>query len=186
MSLKTLTKNQIKSVVYIAGLLLIFFLIGQAIDLEFLNSHIERAGMWAPTLYILTKISTVVFAPLSGTSLYIIAGPLFGLGWGIVYTIIGDMIGYSILFYIGRKYGLRVIGRIAGEGTVETVRVIVGKISDVKTFVKTSFAFFWFPEGVTIAISLGDFKYKKFIGILFLLDILASVTVISISTFILM
>ena len=68
------------------------------IDIEELSAFVARAGLWGPLALILLKASTIVFAPLSGSPLYPLAGALFGPWWGLLYIMLGESLGGSIAF----------------------------------------------------------------------------------------
>ena len=78
-------------------------------DLEEIRNNVEDMGIYGPILFILVKISTIVFAPLAGAPVYLLAGPLFGFYEGFAYVLVGDIIGYTIAFYIRRLYGKRTL-----------------------------------------------------------------------------
>src|SRR5210317_2068933 len=62
---------------------------------------IERAGIWAPAVYILFySFRSLVFFPAS--LLTIIAGMLFGPWYGLLYTLIGENISANVSFIVGR------------------------------------------------------------------------------------
>jgi len=79
-------------------------------------------------VFILLKAATVVFAPLSGSALYVIA-PSLRSGWlAILYVTIGNAIGISIAYWLGYAYADRAIGRFVGQKSVEQAHVIVDKM----------------------------------------------------------
>jgi len=79
-------------------------------------------------LFIFLKALTVVFAPLSGSALYVIA-PVMWPGWlAIVYVSVGNAIGISIAYWLGHRYADRAIRRFVGQRSVEQAHRIVDKI----------------------------------------------------------
>src|SRR5262245_4734339 len=52
-------------------------------------AYVTEAGPWAPLVFIALKASTFVFAPLSGTSLKLASGALFGTWEGMILTLVG-------------------------------------------------------------------------------------------------
>ena len=69
-----------------------------------LESFLEKAGIWAPVLFILIYAAGIcLFLP--GTLLTGLGAALFGPYWGFVYVWIGAMIGSSAAFFIGRTLG---------------------------------------------------------------------------------
>jgi uncharacterized membrane protein YdjX (TVP38/TMEM64 family) len=87
-----------------------------AIGVDELRQMMKDAGPLAPLIYILLKIVTYIFAPLTSGPIQIIAAPLFGNVWlGTFYTLIGEVIGGSISFWIARRLGRPVVERFVGK-----------------------------------------------------------------------
>jgi uncharacterized membrane protein YdjX (TVP38/TMEM64 family) len=99
-------------IVVTGGLIYLMSTIGT----ERLQQYVTNAGPFAPIAYILLRALTYVFAPLTTGPIQFASGALFGAWQGIVYSIIGETIGGSINFWIGRKFGRPVVLRLAGEG----------------------------------------------------------------------
>jgi uncharacterized membrane protein YdjX (TVP38/TMEM64 family) len=85
------------------------------IGTERLQAWVESAGPLAPIAYMLLRALTYVFAPLTTGPIQLASGALFGLWEGIAYSLIGEALGGSINFWIGRKLGRPVVLRLAGE-----------------------------------------------------------------------
>ena len=97
----------------------------QVIGLDHIRDTIASAGVFAPLIYIFIKILTYVVAPLSSGPLQLSAGILFGLIPGTLYTLIGEVIGGSIAFWLSRRFGRSVVHRLVGEDgmtRVDTLR----------------------------------------------------------------
>lgn len=93
-----------------------------AIGVENLQIFIEDAGPWAPLVYISLKAITYIFAPLTSGPIQIIAGTLFGNIWlGVLYTLIGEVIGGSVSFWIARKFGRSFIRRLVGDSAMNQI-----------------------------------------------------------------
>jgi uncharacterized membrane protein YdjX (TVP38/TMEM64 family) len=80
-----------------------------------LRQSIIDAGPLAPLVYIGLRALTYVFAPLTTGPIQVASGALFGVWEGILYSLLGEVLGGSINFWIGRKLGRPVVLRIAGE-----------------------------------------------------------------------
>jgi uncharacterized membrane protein YdjX (TVP38/TMEM64 family) len=62
---------------------------------------VRGLGLWAPLVFIAGyAVATVAFVP--GSALTLAAGPLFGLGWGVLYVFCGAVLGSSAAFLIAR------------------------------------------------------------------------------------
>lgn len=87
-----------------------------AIGVDELRQIMKDAGPLAPLIYIFLKTVTYVFAPLTSGPIQIIAAPLFGNIWlGTLYTLIGEVLGGSISFWIARRMGRPVVVRFVGK-----------------------------------------------------------------------
>jgi uncharacterized membrane protein YdjX (TVP38/TMEM64 family) len=80
-----------------------------------LQAMIEEAGPLAPIVYMLLRALTYVFAPLTTGPIQLASGALFGIWEGIAYSLLGEALGGSINFWIGRRFGRPVVLRLAGE-----------------------------------------------------------------------
>jgi uncharacterized membrane protein YdjX (TVP38/TMEM64 family) len=93
-----------------------------AIGEDNLRRAIEEAGIFAPLLYIAIKAATYIFAPLTSGPIQVIAGKLFGsVELGVLYTLIGEVLGGSISFWIARRFGRPVVLRFVGKKGMEQV-----------------------------------------------------------------
>jgi uncharacterized membrane protein YdjX (TVP38/TMEM64 family) len=109
---------------FTALLLLVVLYVGlalalQAIGLDNAQAFIEQTGWWAPAIFILLCAVSLILAPLSGSSLFVVGGALFGkeLAWFLSWT--ASIVGCSANFWISRKFGRRVVGRFVGEGNLD-------------------------------------------------------------------
>lgn len=91
------------------------------VGVERLQNVIEEAGPLAPLIYISIKAATYVFAPLSSGPIQLVSGTLFGLVPGIIYTLIGEVLGGSISFWIARSFGRPVVVRFVGKEGLKRV-----------------------------------------------------------------
>jgi len=99
-----------------------------AVGVENLQQFIEDAGAWAPIFYITLKAITYIFAPLTSGPIQVIAGTLFGNIWfGVLYTLIGEVIGGSISFLIARRFGRPVIQRLVGNQAMQQIEDFYNK-----------------------------------------------------------
>jgi uncharacterized membrane protein YdjX (TVP38/TMEM64 family) len=81
---------------------------------ENLGRFFERAGIWAPLLYmILYAVGVSMFIP--GTLLTGLGAAIFGAYWGFLYVWIGAMAGASSAFVIGRTLGREFAASLIGN-----------------------------------------------------------------------
>ncbi|MEJ7713277.1 MAG: VTT domain-containing protein [Pyrinomonadaceae bacterium] len=84
------------------------------IDQTELQAFIERAGIWAPVVYIAVYIvATSLLLP--STALNVTGGALFGPLWGVVWTSIGAILAAIISFLFTRTIGYEMVNRKFGN-----------------------------------------------------------------------
>lgn len=100
----------------------ISYLIMNAVGgVEKLRSLVESAGLFAPLVFIGLKTLTYVIAPLSGTPLKLIGGALFGFWDGLLFIVIGDVLGASLNFWIARLFRVKAIVKLGGKKTLKQI-----------------------------------------------------------------
>jgi len=164
------------SSIFVISIILIFSIGSLFIDLKTFQLYVEGAGIWAPFLYILLKSSTVIFAPLSGTALYIFSVPIFGFWWAILYSFIGDLIGAVVTFYIARIYGKPIVAYFIGRKNLKYVYAALDIMSTPKGFLSLRFATITTPEIASYSAGLSTLPFKKFIFIHMLIDSIPTLT----------
>lgn len=145
---------------------------------ENLQNLVQSSGAIAPIVFILLKISTIVFAPLSGTPLFIVAWSLFGVGPAIVLLVIGDAIGYSIAFFLSRHFGRKYVEDHIAKNESGLLHKIVKNISSVKGFIVTCFLFIYVTDLLAYGAWLSRLPYKYFFPIFVTGDLIAIVIVV--------
>lgn len=154
-------KEVIKNIIGLIVVCLIIFISFRYIDMDQIQNMIRDAGVWAPILFVLAKASTIVFAPLSGSPLYPLAGALFGLGHGFVYIVIGDALGATISFYISRLLGRTFVERFA-RSNMGAIDRTLSFIEKKKGFFIARVCFAALPEVVSYAAGLTRIKFIPF------------------------
>lgn len=148
------------------------------IDIEELKGWVMNAGPWAPIVFILLKISTVVIAPISGSPLYPLIGLLFGFFPGFLYATFGDFLGYTIAFCISRYLGRKYVLRLIEKNETGLLARIVDRIGSEKGFFFACLAFGVFPELLAYGAGLSRLPYYRFIFILWPLSMVVSATLV--------
>lgn len=84
----------------------------------------SNLGPWAPFLYITLQIAQVVVAPIPGQIVGGVGGFLFG-HWGILWTTIGSLVGFWLVFAIARHFGRPLIEKIFKKPAVDKFDFII-------------------------------------------------------------
>ena len=77
-----------------------------------IRNYIKSFGIFAPLIFIGIVILQVLFAPIPGQVAGIAGGYIFGVYLGILYSMIGLIIGSFIVFYLARKFGRTFVEKI--------------------------------------------------------------------------
>lgn len=115
MSRSQLLKRVLLILIGFAALYAIMVLALRAIGLDNAHRWIQQSGNWAPLLFILLGALSLVAAPLSGSSLFILGGALFGKEKAFLLSWVASIIGCSINFWISKRLGRSVVGRMIGH-----------------------------------------------------------------------
>lgn len=84
----------------------------------------QGIGPWAPLLYICLQILQTVVAPIPGQIVGGVGGFLFG-NWGILWTTIGSVIGFWLVFIIARRFGRPLLEKIFKKPAVDKFDFII-------------------------------------------------------------
>lgn len=122
----TLTHRQrilvlVAVLVVVLGLGLILGARGSAlVDPVGLRTWIAGFGLLAPIVFVALQAGQVLFAPVPGQVLGLVAGYLFGAVLGTVYSVVGATIGSVLAFWLSRRYGRPFVARTVDEETLAT------------------------------------------------------------------
>jgi uncharacterized membrane protein YdjX (TVP38/TMEM64 family) len=99
----------------VAAILLIRFTpVKEYLTADSLGNFMEKAGGWAPLLFILIyAVGVCLFVP--GTLLTGLGAAIFGAYWGFLYVWAGAMIGAAAAFFIGRTLGREFAASLVGD-----------------------------------------------------------------------
>lgn len=81
-------------------------------------------GPWAPFFYVMLQVLQTVVAPIPGQIVGGVGGFLFG-HWGILWTTIGSIIGFWLVFLIARRFGRPLLEKIFKKSVVDKFDFII-------------------------------------------------------------
>lgn len=169
-------------VCFIAGAIFVirFTPVRNFLTVESLGSFMDRAGVWAPIVYmIFYAVGVCLFVP--GTLLTGIGAALFGAYWGFVYVWVGAMLGASGAFFIGRTLGRDFAASLIGDklkkyddaierngfATVLYLRLVYFPFTPMNFGMGlTKVRFIDYFSGTGLGIIVGTFIFTFFIGTL--------------------
>ncbi len=89
-------------------------------DLESLRDYIRSFGNWAPVVSILLLVFQALAAPIPGFVVVFANGLAFGLFWGWVFSLAGQVLAAALCFWIARTLGRGPTSAIVGRLGVES------------------------------------------------------------------
>ncbi len=160
-----LMKKSYGTMLGVAALLGAFVIASFFIPIDTAQEYVAKAGIWAPVVLILLKATTIVAAPVSGSPLYPVAGLLFGPWFGMLYIVLGDLLGSVISFYISRIYGRRIVNALLDAKSEQYVDAVLTYMEDMRGFIIARIVFAPLPEVVSYAAGLTKIKFSRFVWI---------------------
>lgn len=135
----------------------------EAIGVKRIQGLVEQAGPAAPLVYILLRVASFVIAPLSTGPIQFAAGVLFGLWPGVVYSLIGEVIGGSANFWIARLLGRPVVARLAGKGGMARIEKFYRQAGEAWTLVYARLFLFAIYDFISYAAGFTPIKYRQYL-----------------------
>ena len=113
-----------RTITIIITLLLILFIIygfreGLFTSNEKLVEYIAGYGTIGPIIFMLLQIVQVIFPVIPGGASCLVGVLAFGPIWGFIYNYVGLCLGSMVVFYLSRRYGLRLIRKLFSKETVD-------------------------------------------------------------------
>jgi|694.fasta_scaffold154413_2 uncharacterized membrane protein YdjX (TVP38/TMEM64 family) len=167
-NIQKISKKQLYS-----GLLTILIILGFGITLTVLIRTIgaselrvivEKSGVLGPLIFMIIHIITIMVTPGGGGVVLILSsGTLFGFGAGLFYSVLSAAIGASGNFWLSRKFGKNIVGRLVSEESFKKLDPIAKRVNSgnplllVPIFSTSAFNLSCYAIGLT------NIKYNKFI-----------------------
>lgn len=173
-----LMKSSYTTIIGIAVLIGAFIIASLFIPLDTAQEYVASTGIWAPLVLILLKATTIVAAPLSGSPLYPVAGILFGPWFGILYIVLGDLLGSVISFFISRIYGRRIVNILLDEKSEKYVDAVLTYMEDTRGFIIARIIFAPLPEVVSYASGFTKIPFWRFVWIHNLIGLVPTIALV--------
>ena len=159
-----------------SGVILLGLLTGD-IDVEKVREWIRDLGAWGPVLLILVLAVAMIIAPIPNPPFMIAAGIAWGTFLGVVYAVIGQLLGSVVIFGISRKFGRRFIPKLIGEEGAEKVDRLAKEMGPHLVFwwrmMPVSFDFAAYAAGLT------GMSFRLFTTLVFLGSIVPTTVVVA-------
>ena len=148
---------------FVAILYLILALALQTIGLDNAQLLVKQTGVWAPVVFIFLCAASLIIAPLSGSSLFVVGGTLFGKHDAFLLSYIATLIGCSANFWISRKLGRRVAQRFIGKANLDELDKFINKLKGSSSIFYMVIIMPFSQDIVSYAIGLTKIKYTYFL-----------------------
>jgi len=103
-------------------------------DIVKVRDFILGFGILAPFIFIALVILQVLFAPIPGQFIGFVGGFLFGIYLGVIYSMIGLILGSWIVFIIARKLGRPFVERIINKTSLKKFDKLMDKKGKMTLF----------------------------------------------------
>lgn len=92
---------------------------GAFTDKNVMMDLVKGYGIWAPMIFVFIQIVQVVIPIIPGGITLAAGVMIFGPWWGFVYNYVGIVIGSFILFWLGRRFGMKIVEAFVSEKVIE-------------------------------------------------------------------
>jgi len=147
----------------IATTYVVMALILRAIGLENAHRYIAQAGPLAPLIFIPICAVSLIVAPLSGSSIYIVGGALFGKGYAFILSLVATLIGCNVNFWISRKFGRKVAARFIGHSNMDELDKTIQRIKSHHSVFYMTLIMPLSQDIVSYAAGLTKLRYRDFL-----------------------
>lgn len=158
-------KDALKNLLFLALTIGFLYFVTVKVGVDNIQETVSAAGIYAPLVVIFLKATTLVIVPLGGAPLYPIAGLLFGFFPGLLVTLIGDIVGSTVAFYISRVFGRSILKFFMSREHHPMIERLITHMGEKKTFVRAKIFFVGFPELFAYAAGLTPISYLFFITV---------------------
>ena len=129
---------------------------------QILTNWVRKSGPLSPLVYILVQFLQVTFIPISSTPVTVLGSIMFPWWKCLLFTLLGQIAGSWLAFWIGRKFGLKAIYKFTKPQTVQKWR------DKMKGREKTTLVFMFllpvFPDDLLCLLSgLTDMRHSTFL-----------------------
>lgn len=124
---------------------------------------LQDLGVFGPVIFVCVQVCQAVY-PIIPMGLHNVVGDLvFGTGFGFVLNCIGMLVGSSINFHLGRKYGSEFILAFISDKQFEKYRNKMNEGKAFKNLLRIGFVAPVFPDDIFCMISgLSNMSFREF------------------------
>ncbi|MGO4929219.1 TVP38/TMEM64 family protein [Fundicoccus sp. Sow4_D5] len=122
-----------------------------------------KLGFFGPIIFILVQISQIIYPIIPFGLTNVIGDLIFGHWWGFVFNCIGMLIGSSINFYLGRRFGEGFLLAFIDDKTYLRYKERMDRGNGFKKLLIVGFILPIFPDDIFCIISgMSKMSFKEF------------------------
>lgn len=140
------------------GMIVVLRMLG----LDTVKDSIHSLGIWSPIAFVLICILSNVFAPLSGSSIFVTGGLVFGRHSGFLLSLFAAVLGCCINFWIARRFGRKVASRLIGKGSLQKLDRFTARLNSHHSILMMIVIMLLAQDLVSYAIGLTKVKFPYF------------------------
>ncbi|MBD3882836.1 TVP38/TMEM64 family protein [Phormidium tenue FACHB-886] len=135
----------------------------KAIGLENVQLWVQQAGVLAPVLFVGLCAFSLMLAPLSGSSLFVVGGAVFGKEIGFVLSYLGTILGCSLNFAIARHFGRQIAMRFVGKTNLDALDKFIQRLSNHHEFLYLTLVLLIAQDIISYAAGLTRIRFHTFL-----------------------
>jgi len=139
------------------------YVVTVSIGVDGLRAAVESAGIWGVLAVVILKATTIIVVPLGGQPIYVIAGAAFGFWKGFLLTFAGDVLGFTVAFFLSRFFGRSVVGLFVSSDQIQNIENILRKSSSLSALIKARIALTALPELFAYGAGLTSVSFPIFL-----------------------
>jgi uncharacterized membrane protein YdjX (TVP38/TMEM64 family) len=155
----------VRSLIFVVLAIGVAYAITVTIGIDVFRESVRSAGIFGPIAIVLLKMSTIIVVPLGGGPVYAVAGAVYGFWNGLLLTLVGDVLGFSVAFYISRLWGRSIVQFFVPQAQVAALENVLDRGSEVRAFIKARIAFAALPEVFAYVAGLSKVSYVVFLPV---------------------
>ncbi len=132
------------------------------VGLENAQRLVRDSGQWAPVLFVILCAFSLIIAPLSGSSLFIAGGAIFGKQAGFLLSLIATVLGCSVNFWISKQFGRDAVARLIGKSSLAELDQLTSRVTGNRGIVYLTLLMPLSQDIVSYAAGLTPISYSRF------------------------
>lgn len=156
-------KKALSALLFVILLYVTMALALRAIGLENAQQFIRQFGAFGSIVFILLCAASLIIAPLSGSSLFVVGGVLFGKELAFLLSWVANLLGCSANFWISRQFGRSVASRFVGTAELDKLDAYISQLKSHHSILYIILIMPLSQDLVSYAVGLTQIKYTHFL-----------------------